>query len=189
MKHSIFAPRQVRQTNVNLVRSQAYPPAPWVTAQGVQQYQQQSQPVAYMPQAMAFGKYKTPPAGYAQARMGQSAVNVVEIGQQMNQRQRKLADAGRGSGAYMPPQPTIRRVAEPLNQLPPMQTEMNPRPWSRGVLERAMVQPSTNLMAMAANIASDPVAYSRNNYAMPRVGPPRMPDTYRVRPWAPRTGY
>jgi len=189
MKHSFFAPRQIRQMNVNLVRSRAYPPAPWVTAQGVQQYQTQSQPVAYMPQAMAFQKYKTPPAGYNQAQLGQSAANVVELGMQLKQSQRKLAMAGRGAGAYMPPTGRMRQVAEPLNQLPRMQPQFNAHPWSRGVLERADVQPSTSLMAVAASIAADPVGYSRSSYAMPRVGPPRMPDTYRVRPFAPRSGY
>lgn len=185
MKHSFFAPRQVRQLNANLVRSQAYPPAPWVTAQGVQQYREQSQPMAYMPQAMAFTKYKTPPAGYAQDRLGESAANVVMLGMAFTQKESRLVNAATQGVPFG----EMRSVAEPLNQLPAPQTSMNMHPWSRGVLERASVQPSTNLMAAAADIARDPVSYAKNNYVMPRVGPPRMPDVYRVRPFPTRTGY
>ncbi len=185
MRQSIFAPGQLRRTNVNLVRSSAYPPAPWVTAQGVMQYQDGYAPVSHMPQAMAFNKWKTPPPGYNQGMLGQSAVNVTQVLEQSRQQRRDFHGRATRGVPLMP----IRRRAAPLNNLPTPDLAINAHPWSRGVLERNTVIPSTNLMAMAAGIAQDPVGYSQNTYVVPVVGPPRMPDTYRVRRYSTRSGY
>ncbi len=185
MRPSFFAPQQVRNLNVNLVRSHAYPPAPWVTAQGVEQYQDNQHPVSYMPQAMGFGKYKTPPAGYGQGMLGQSAVNATNVLQEARKQRRDF----HGGATRGVPFRTIHQAANAYNQLPTPDLAMNPQPWSTGVLERPDVIPSTNLMAMAAGIAQNPVSYSQSTYVVPVVGPPRMPDTYRVRRYATRSGY
>lgn len=180
---SFFPPKRVRNLPFNLLRSQAYPAAPWVVEQGVaDDFAGENVPAEnYMPQKMAFGKYRTPPAGYNTQHMGGSAVNVIEGREGARRMVASLRAAGLADAVHaLNP---MDEAANAYNDVPYMMPflDMNSRPTSRGVLDRPDVQSATDLWAIAREIAEDPVGESRAAYGLPRGEAPRFPDTYRIR--------
>jgi len=69
-----YTPAAIRTLPIGLLRSHLYPPHRQEFIAAVQQYLDGRQPVALMPQRMAFDKYKTPPV---QTGWGQSAISAV----------------------------------------------------------------------------------------------------------------
>jgi hypothetical protein len=182
---SFMPPKRVRNLPFNLLRNQAYPAAPWVVQQGIQDDQAGAdvrvEADHYMPQKMGFNKWRTPPAGYNTQVLGMGAVNVIEARDGARRMLASLRDAGLGPAvASLNP---IDQAADAYNDIPSVDSylDMNPVPTSRGVLDRPDVQSNTDLMAIARGIAADPVGESQMTYLLPRGAPPRFPDVYRIR--------
>jgi hypothetical protein len=169
-------PNQVRRMNMGLQRSQAYPGAPWITEQGVQEYMSGTpMPISYMPQRMLFNTNKTPPAGYA-IMPGMSAMPLVAGALQEEARRGELSNAAISRVPVMP----MESTGQTLNNIPEPALYLNPHPIQRDFLIRPDVQGGRNLNRVAHEFNSDPTQW-QGGEPLPRYGPPRLNPANRLR--------
>lgn len=163
-----YLPRQLKQIPLDLKRSHAYPPTPEVTEQGLDEY---GQPLPhYVPQRMAFTKWKTPPY---EARWAASVLGYLQATNEWRQRVKRIASTYSHVPIQTPEMAVENMGADtlpPLNENPNMYSE----PVARQALplNRMLSAEELNKYAREVNrgeLASVMTAADSRNRAMQEV--------------------
>jgi hypothetical protein len=142
-----YAPRELTQLPFNLYRTQVYPPNPPLFEQAVQDQLAGKRAVAFLPQHMAYTKWKNP-----EPQWSSSATGVMEASSIYSRQVSALAAPfSEGKGIYLPVD-----AARDLNRLPqPMDNwQFDKNPIARGMYNFPIAQGSS-LMAYS-RVASQP---------------------------------
>lgn len=163
-----FAPQQIRETPFDLLRSHLYPRDPALVRQAVDaELSGKPLPIAYLPQRMAFQKWKTPPY---QVAWGQGAVSAIEAtalapnmirGLQPDVPLMPMGMAGQMHGGARLPQPSDN-----------MSPNLRPgyTPLARGVLPSDRYTTSAEVTELAYNVNAAPARNAAVAEARSRQG-------------------
>jgi hypothetical protein len=119
MSYEKNVPRGFKRLPLELQRSHQYPRNPEASTAAMQEYVDGGTPPVYLPQNMAFNRWKTPP--WKQAWMS-GIIALMRAKQQEALRMQQMRSIGR----YGSPRQTVHQAAEQYNEMPLPLDQVNP---------------------------------------------------------------
>lgn len=142
-------PAAIARLPFDLLRSQRITREPRMMGEAMERYlDREPLPEAYLPQRMAFTRWKTPPY---QLAWGSNARSLIQALEQGYEQRRHLAQVGQGAAPALSPTEAVEQLH--ANRLPQpsdnMSPNMNAVPLARGAVPRNTITTAQDLDAIA----------------------------------------